>query len=83
MALDEVLKERQGDTYNFELVPYLGKALENMRIEVEWQFWEDLRSRLEGEKKSRAWRLERVTIEGVSEEWAHAQIARGTRSGRR
>ena len=35
MALDEVLKERQGDTYNFELVPYLRKALENLRIEVE------------------------------------------------
>ena len=67
MALDEVLKERQGDTYNFELVPYLGKALENLRIEVEWQFWEDLRDRLEGEKKSRAWRLERVTIEDVLE----------------
>lgn len=67
MALDEVLKERQGDTYNFELVPYLEKALENLRIEVEWQFWEDLRDRLEGEKKSRAWRLERVTIEDVLE----------------
>ena len=67
MALDEVLKERQGDTYNFELVPYLGKALENMRIEVEWHFWEDLRNRLEGEKDGRAWHLEKVAIEGALE----------------
>lgn len=67
MALDGILKEKQGETYNFELVPYLSKALESMRIEVEWKFWEDLRDRLEGEKKSRAWRLERVTIEGVLE----------------
>ena len=67
MALDEILKEQQGKMYNFELVPYLDKALENMRIEVEWQFWESLRDRLEGEKKSRAWHLEKVTIEGALE----------------
>ena len=67
MVLDKILKEKQGETYNFELVPALGDAFESMRIQVEWQFWEGLRDRLEGEKKGRAWHLERITIDGVLE----------------
>ena len=67
MMLDAILKEKQGETYNFELVPPLVDALNAMRIEVEWWFWEDLRARLEGgrEKESRAWCLETLSIDGV------------------
>ena len=61
MVLEKLLTEKQGETYNFELVPALYDALKSMRIEVEWQFWESLRRRLlAGRKESRTWCLEEV-----------------------
>ena len=67
MVLENILKEKQGDTYNFELVSPLVDALNGMRIEMEWQFWESLRERLTGRKESRAWCLERLAIDGALE----------------
>ena len=67
MVLENILKEKQGDTYNFELVSPLVDALNGMRIEMEWQFWESLRERLTGRKETRAWCLERLAIDGALE----------------
>ena len=65
MELASLLKKKQGDMYNFELVPPLADALRDLRIEVEWRFWESLRDRLTGRKDSRAWCLEAFPIEGA------------------
>ena len=65
MELANLLKEKQGDRYNFELVPPLADALRDLRIQAEWRFWESLRERLTGRKDSRAWYLEALPIEGA------------------
>lgn len=46
MELKELLKQRQGDTYHFELAPAIAAALTEVSVEAEWNFWQALRDDL-------------------------------------
>ena len=59
MELKELLRNKQGEAYNFELFPYVEEAMKALRVEVEWNFWRDLRERLI-RKSERDWLLDQV-----------------------
>ena len=46
MELKDLLKQKQGDAYNFELAPAIAGAVTELSIEAEWTFWEALRASL-------------------------------------
>ena len=58
MELGNLLKEKQGDRYNFELVQHLADALEELRIDLVWRFWKRIRDRMEDSGESGQWHLE-------------------------
>ena len=62
MELVELLKENQGEGYNFELAPAIMRAMTDLSVETEWAFWKMLRKRLEA-ADSGGWRL--VTVKEI------------------
>ena len=56
MDLQELLARKQGDTYNFALVPKIAEAMTAFSIETEWKFWQTLKERLL-KADERPWRL--------------------------
>ena len=59
MDLKELLKDKQGDTYNFELAPKIAEAMTAFSVETEWKFWVALRESLL-KPGARPWRLKRL-----------------------
>lgn len=47
MDLQELLEKKQGDTYNFELVSEIAKAMTAFSVKTEWAFWQTLKERLQ------------------------------------
>ena len=60
MDLKELLKQKQGDTYNFQHAATITEAMAEFSIEAEWKFWCALQERLR-EKGNRPWQLELLT----------------------
>ena len=56
MDLKDLLETKQGDTYNFELVPEIAEAMAALSVEKEWSFWQTLKERLQ-ERGDRSWWL--------------------------
>ena len=56
MDLKELLADKQGDTYNFELAPKIAEAMTAFSVEMEWKFWQALKESLE-KVGQRPWRL--------------------------
>ena len=56
MDLQELLAHKQGDVYNFALVPKIAEAMTAFSIETEWKFWQTLKERLL-KADERPWRL--------------------------
>jgi len=56
MDLQELLAHKQGDIYNFALVPKIVEAMTAFSIETEWKFWQTLKERLL-KADERPWRL--------------------------
>ena len=54
--LKDLLETKQGDTYNFELVPEIAEAMAAFSVEKEWSFWQTLKERLQ-ERGDRSWWL--------------------------
>lgn len=61
MELKELLRNKQGEAYNFELFPLVEDAMKALRVEVEWSFWQDLLKRLT-RNSERDWSLKRVQL---------------------
>lgn len=56
MDLKELLRNKQGNTYNFELAPKITEAMTEFSVETEWAFWRALKERLLVDG-NRPWRL--------------------------
>ena len=56
MDLKELLAQKQGDAYNFELAPKIAEAMTAFSIETEWKFWQSLKEELL-KTNGRPWRL--------------------------
>ena len=59
MDLKTLLGNKQGEGYNFELVPAIADAMTALSVETEWNFWNSLEAGLL-KIEDRAWRLTRV-----------------------
>ena len=46
MDLKKLLENKQGDAYNFELMPMIADAMTDLSIEKEWNFWQTLKDSL-------------------------------------
>lgn len=64
MELKELLRNKQGEAYNFELFPDVEEAMTALRVEVEWSFWQDLLKRLT-RNSERDWSLEQVNQDKI------------------
>ena len=47
VELKELLGNKSGGAYNFELMPDLQQAMTELSVETEWTFWQGLREKLE------------------------------------
>ncbi len=56
MELKNLLAQKHGATYNFELAPSIAEAMTELSIETEWEFWESVRQQLT-EDGDRSWSL--------------------------
>lgn len=54
--LKNLLRSKQGDTYNFKLAEDIAKALTELSVEAEWNFWQTLKEQLR-ETGNRPWWL--------------------------
>lgn len=61
MDLKELLRKKQGEAYHFELFSLVEEAMTALRVEVEWNFWQNLRERLT-RNSERDWSLKRVQL---------------------
>ncbi len=61
MDLKDLLRQQQGDAYNFELAPGIARAMTALSVEKEWKFWRTLRDRL-AETDARPWRMKRLDV---------------------
>ncbi len=78
MELKGLLRDKQGEAYNFELFPLVEEAMKALCVEVEWNFWRDLLKRLT-RNSERDWSLNRVQIYKDASENA---VKGGTRTKR-
>ena len=51
MDLKRLLKEEVGGKHNFDLMPGLVQAMTELSIETEWSFWEQLKERLDTDRR--------------------------------
>ena len=56
MDIKDLLRNKQGDTYNFELAPKIAEAMTAFSVETEWTFWQALKASLL-KAGDRPWRL--------------------------
>ena len=61
VELKELLGNKSGGAYNFELMPDLHQAMTELSVETEWTFWQSLREKLEV-KGDRTWGLDHLEI---------------------
>lgn len=61
MELKELLRNKQGEAYHFELFPLVEEAMKALCVEVEWNFWQDFLKRLT-RNSERDWSLNRVQL---------------------
>ena len=83
MDLKELLENKQGDKYNFELVPDIAEAMTAFSVDKEWRFWQTLKQTLlMKEENERPWRLK--PVDGIEDDKeVSKEIVRHAHVGRR
>ena len=66
MELKNLLAQKHGKKYNFELVPSIAEAMKQLSIETEWAFWESVHQQLTQDCEH-AWNL--TYAPHVDDEW--------------
>ena len=64
VEIKDMLANKLGDKYNFELVPTITEAMTALSVDAEWEFWSTLNQRLEN-ASGRSWRL--TTVKGIED----------------
>ena len=66
MELKNLLAQKHGEKYNFELAPSIAEAMKELSIEIEWAFWESVHQKLTQDCKH-PWSLTQAPH--VDDEW--------------
>lgn len=51
MDLEALLRNKQGETYNFELAPRIAEVMAALSVREEWNFWRTLKERLQEDRR--------------------------------